>query len=79
MSKKHPNTLEVREKIDEFCLKVQNKLSQLISENEGDKDEKNGSLTKVITEVVLETGGKVPKNGCSGQTKRRKSHRTEQN
>lgn len=44
-------------------MKIQNKLQNLHDETEGDKEEANDQLKKIVMEAALEVGGKAP-NSC---------------
>lgn len=59
-SKNPPNNIAMKEKVGEFCLKIQDKLSHLHDEAEGDIEAANGKVTKVVTETALQAGGPIP-------------------
>ncbi len=62
ISKKHPNTVAVKEKAKAFSLKIQNKFSILGDETYYDLKETNDQLTKIVMEAAMEVGGKAPRN-----------------
>lgn len=53
INKRQPNTIAVKEKTDEFIIKIQNVFSVLSDEMEDDMEEAHNRLTKVVIKVML--------------------------
>ncbi len=53
ISKKHPNTVAVKEKAKEFSFKIQNKFSILGDESDYDLEQTNDQLTKIVMEAAI--------------------------
>lgn len=67
MSKNHSIMVAVKEKVEEFSFKIQNKFSDLHNKAEGDAEKANDKLSRTVMETALEER-KAPENSVSKLT-----------